>query len=260
MRRSWLRAIFHALIDELIERYDLLITHIDHFRVIRRLHEYVDAVREEQGGRCPGVGAFIDGKFIATCRPNARVSSDYQRSVYNGYYRGHGKRALHLIFPDGIIVATVGSIRRSDQFLRERDNFEPQVNNLFLPTPAFPHGDPALPLIVWSDTAFAENVHFKRARFGLGVPPFQVAIDESMEAPRKCVEHSFNRVVSLFPLMDCKKKLRQFGANVDKLWKVCVLFTNARTCLGQCQVKFYFKVDAPTIDEYFWHANNNRIV
>ena len=166
MSTCWLRAIFFGVVDQLATRYWRLISRIDRNHVLPRLREYSDAVRDETGGLILRVVCFLDGKFIATCRPLQQISLDYQRSVYNGYYRGHGKRAMHLVFPDGIIIASVGSVRRSDQFLRERDDLEPQVNSLFIPSATHPLGDPNAAAYCWSDTAYSRSGHFERASLG----------------------------------------------------------------------------------------------
>ena len=259
VQTSWLRSIFTAAISQLIQRYDRVITRIDRFRVLSHLQEFADAVREETGGLHHGVGCFLDGKFISTCRPLTKLWHFYQRSVYNGYYRGHGKRAMHLVFPDGIIVASVGSVRRSDQFLRARDSLEAQMNSLFIPSTAHPNGDPSLPFRCWSDTAYADSGHFCRARSGAGLTAHQIAHDSSMIQSRMSVEYSFCHVVALFPFMDYKKKLRLGSCDVDDLWKVAVLLTNVITCFRQCQTNSMFMVTAPSVEEYLVNANMNWI-
>ena len=200
-----LRSVFHGLIDQIMVRYWRLISRVDRYRILPRLREYVDAVRDEKGGLYVGCGAFLDGKFVATCRPTDPIDPLLQQSVYNGYYAGHGKRAMHLVFPDGIIVTSVGSVRRSDQFLRERDDLEAQIDTLFIPSAAHPNGDPNTPFLCWTDTAYAESGHFRRKRVGAGLTAAQVLMDASMDIPRKSVEHSFCRLVALFPFVDFKK-------------------------------------------------------
>ena len=215
----------------------------------------MDAVRDETGGLQEFVGCFGDGKAIGTCRPTNIGGIDYQRAVYNGYYKKHGRRLLHVIFPDGIIVASVGSLRRSDQTLREDCGIDIQMNALHLPSLTHPQGDPATPFLCRTDSAYTNSGHFRPARKGAGLPQHIMAVESSMVKPRLAVEHSFQKLVALWPLIDFHKKLKLWSTRVDVIVEVCVLFTNLHTCVYGGQTCSTFCVEAPSPSEYLRNAN-----
>ena len=179
MRRkiSWLHSIYNTTLDALYAQYHVLVTRIDRCRLLPHLREFADAVRDECGGLLENVGAFTDGKPVGTCRPTNKGGHNIQRSVYNGYYKNHGIRLMHTVFPDGIVVAFVGSLRESDQALREASGIDVQLDALFIPSLNYPNGDPATPFLCRSDSAYASTGHFRAARKGAGLPSHVLAVE-----------------------------------------------------------------------------------
>ncbi len=73
-----------------------------------------------------------------------------------------------------------------------------------------------------------------------------------MSSARVENEHAFACITNIWQSLLFKKKCRMWANQLGKDWSVCVLFTNALTCMeGGNQVSDAFMLTPPHIDEYF---------
>ena len=72
-----------------------------------------------------------------------------------------------------------------------------------------------------------------------------------MSKVRISVEWLFNEIIKYFAFLDFKKNLKIGLSPVGKMYRVCALLTNARTCLHKTQTSEFFNIDLPTLEEYF---------
>ena len=72
-----------------------------------------------------------------------------------------------------------------------------------------------------------------------------------MSRVRASVEWVFGDIINYFAFMDFKKDLKICLSAVGKMYIVCGLLTNARTCLYQSVTSSYFGLDPPPLEVYF---------
>ena len=79
--------------------------------------------------------------------------------------------------------------------------------------------------------------------------------DSAGSVIRVPIEHSFGKIVNLFPFVDYKKKLKINERAIGSYIVVCALLTNIHTCLYGSEVCNMFSSDddymlLPTLEEY----------
>ena len=72
-----------------------------------------------------------------------------------------------------------------------------------------------------------------------------------MSKVRTAVEWVFGDIINSYKFIDFKKNLKLNLSAVGKIYIVCALLTNARTCLYKSITSSYFNIDPPSLDEYF---------
>ena len=77
------------------------------------------------------------------------------------------------------------------------------------------------------------------------------AFNKSMSNVRTSVEWLFGDIVEYFKFTDLKKNLKIGLSSIGKLCVVCAFLRNALTCLYGNSTSSYFKLDPPTLEEYF---------
>ena len=86
---------------------------------------------------------------------------------------------------------------------------------------------------------------------GAKITPLQNEYNIAMSSVRTSVEWVFGDIVNYFAFMDFKKNLKVRLSAVGKMYMVCALLTNARTCLYPSVTSSYFGLDPPTLEMYF---------
>lgn len=104
------------------------------------------------------------------------------------------------------------------------------------------YGDPAYPLRPQLQAPFPTN----------GLTPMQKGYNSAMSTVRVSVEWVFKEIINYFKFLDFKKNLKIELSAVGKTYIVCALLTNARTCLYRGQTSDFFRVDPPSLEEYFF--------
>ena len=91
-----------------------------------------------------------------------------------------------------------------------------------------PHGDP---LCIYGDLAYPLRPQLQAPVRGLHLTPLQQNFSSSMSKVRTSVEWVFGDITNSFSFLDYKKNLKVGLSTIGKMYIVCALFTNARTCL-----------------------------
>ena len=110
-----------------------------------------------------------------------------------------------------------------------------------------PNGEP---VCLYDDPAYPLRVHLQ-APFRGNLNPLQEEFNSQMSKVRISVEWLFNEIIKYFAFLDFKKNLKIGLSPVGKMYRVCALLTNARTCLHKTQTSEFFNIDLPTLEEYF---------
>ena len=107
------------------------------------------------------------------------------------------------------------------------------------------------PLCIYGDPAYPLRVHLQ-APFRQAVMTAEMQLfNTSMSAVRVSVEWLFGDVINFFKFLDFKKDLKIGLSSIGKMYIVCAILQNARTCLyGNCTSN-YFQLDPPSLVEYF---------
>ena len=107
------------------------------------------------------------------------------------------------------------------------------------------------PLCVYRDPAYPLSIHLQRPFKGARITPLQNEYNTAMSSVRTSVEWVFGDIIKYFAFMDFKKNLKIRLSAVGKMYMVCALLTNARTCLYQSVTSSYFGLDPPKSEVYF---------
>ena len=75
--------------------------------------------------------------------------------------------------------------------------------------------------------------------------------NEAMNKVRVTVEWLFGEIKTYFKFVDFKTQLKVGLSSIGKIYLVCGLLQNARTCLYGNKVSEYFEMDPITLEEYF---------
>ena len=106
------------------------------------------------------------------------------------------------------------------------------------------------PVCLYGDPAYSVRVHLQASFWG-NLNPLQEEFNSQISKVRITVEWLFNEITKHFAFLDFKKNLKIGLSPVGKMYRVCALLTNARTCLYKAQTSEFFNFDLPTLEEYF---------
>ena len=79
----------------------------------------------------------------------------------------------------------------------------------------------------------------------------QTAFNRAMSAARVSVQWVFGDIVNFLHILDFKEDLKIHLSAVEKMYIVCPLLTNARTCLYVSLTSQYFNLNPPSLNQYF---------
>ena len=106
-------------------------------------------------------------------------------------------------------------------------------------------------MFIYGDPAYPLRVNLMAPFRGATQTAQMEAFNKSMSSVRTSVEWLFGDIVEYFKFMDFKKNLKIRLSSVGKLYVVCALLRNALTCLYGNSTSSYFKLNPPTLEEYF---------
>lgn len=184
---------------------------------------------------------FIDGTVRPVCKP-----ATLQRHLYNGHKRLHAIRFQSVVASNGLISNLFGPVegRRHDSGMLRDSDLLTQLQHYS----HSPHGDP---LCIYGYLAYPLRPQLQAPVRGLHLTPLQQNFNESMSKVRTSVEWVFGDIANSFSFLDYKKNVKVGLSAVGKMYIVCALFTNARTCLYSSTTSSYFNLVPPSLQDYF---------
>ena len=185
---------------------------------------------------------FVDGTVCPISRPK-----DDQRTVYNGHKRVHALKFQSIVTPNGLIANLFGPVegRRHDSGMLADSNVMPELQRIC-------HRPNDHPFCIYGDLAYPIRPQLQTPFRGLNLTNEQKAYNTSMSKVRVEVEWVFGDISKFFSFLDFKRNLKIGLSPVGKMYIVCSLLTNSRTCLYGSMSSSYFDLAPPTIQEYFF--------
>ena len=169
-----------------------------------------------------------------------------RRVLYNGHKRVHSIKFQSIAAPNGLCANLFGPVegRRHDSEMLadsgilqvlQRHSVSPNGNVLYL------YGDTACP-----------HRQVLQAPFKAALTPMEIEWNtRAMSKVKIEVEWVFEDIINNFAFLDFKKKLKVQLSAVGKMYIVCTLMQNARSCLYGSSTSDYFGIKPLTIYEYF---------
>ena len=106
-------------------------------------------------------------------------------------------------------------------------------------------------LCLYGDTAYPHRQVLQAPFKGAVLTPMETEWNKAMSKVKIEVEWIFGDIIKKFSFLDFKKKLKVQLSAVGKMYIVCTLMQNARSCLYGSSTSDYFGIKPPTIYEYF---------
>lgn len=224
---EWLLAKYLHLVDE--RGFLMFERHFDAFA----------AAYTRLGMPVPGMVVLVDGKLYETCRP-VREQDD----AYSGHHKSHGAKCLGLTFPNGLLpYATF------DPHGRRHDAHRLAQSGL-LPMLAAVSQRRGTMYRAGADSAFPVHPHCTPMYRGVLLAGLQRVFNRNYSPVRIQVEWGFGLVVTLFPYMQYRLKLKMLLQPVGLLLPVAVLLTNIHTCLRGNAISHACGLSPPSLRDY----------
>ena len=185
--------------------------------------------------------AFVDGTVRRLCRPGKN-----QRVLYNGHKKVHAIKFQSVVTPNGLVANLFGPVegKRHDSAMLARSGLLP----LLTQHARAPNGSP---LCIYGDPAYPLRPQLQTAFKGAHVTQLQSQWNQAMNATRVSVEWVFGDIVNYFKFLDFHKNLKIQLSAVGKMYIVCVLLQNARSCFYGSITSNFFDCEPPNIQSYF---------
>ena len=106
-------------------------------------------------------------------------------------------------------------------------------------------------MCVYGDPAYPLRIHLQAPYRGAQITEQIKLFNKSMSATRVSVEWLFGDIINYFKFVDFKKNLKIRLSSVGKMYLVCALLHNARTCLYGNLTSEFFGLEPPTLQQYF---------
>ncbi|XP_066914769.1 uncharacterized protein [Clytia hemisphaerica] len=204
------------------------------------LQNFANAIHQA-GAPLDNCWGFVDGTVRPICRPN-----QLQRVVYNGHKRVHALKFQSIAAPNGLVANLFGPIegRRHDSGMLADSNVLPRLRQIC-------RRNNQIPLCIYGDLAYPLRPELQKPFQGLQLTQDQKDYNTAMSKCRIGVEWVFGEITNYFKFMDFKRNLKIGLSPIGKMYIVCTLLTNARTCMYGSQTSSYFRIDPPTVWDYF---------
>ena len=204
------------------------------------LETFCDAIHGK-GSALDNCWGFVDGTVRPICRPG-----QMQRILYNGHKKVHSIKFQSVAAPNGLIANLYGPVEgvRHDSAMLAQSGFYAQLQQ-------YSYDTNGRPLCIYGDTAYPLRPQLQAPFQNANLTPQQEAFNTSMSKVRTSVEWLFGDITNWFSFMDFKKNLKIGLSCVGKMYIVCALLKNARTCLYGSMTTEFFGLDPPDIRQYF---------
>ena len=203
------------------------------------LQNYVDVVHAK-GAPLQNCWGFIDG----TVRPVSRPGKN-QRVLYKGHKRVHAIKFQSFAAPNDLIANCMAQLWGDDMTVV---CWQSLVYLEICNATRFSLLDNPC---VYGDLAYPLSIHLQGPFKGTRITPLQNEYNTAMSSVRTSVEWVFGDIINYFAFMDFKKNLKIRLSAVGKVYMMCALLMNARTCLYQSVTSSYFGLDPPKLEVYF---------
>ena len=87
-------------------------------------------------------------------------------------------------------------------------------------------------MCLYGDLAYPLRVHLQTPFHHLPLTPLMEEYNASMSEVRAAVEWLFGDIINSFKFLDFKKNLKIGLSSIGKMYVVCALLRNAKTCLS----------------------------
>ena len=172
---------------------------------------------------------FVDGTVRPVCRPGT-----LQRTLYNVHKRVHAIKLHSVVTPNGRMANLFGPV--------EGGVMTEHVTRFWLV---------ATVTVLLSLSLWQSFMHLWWPPFrGLHLTPLQRQFNTAMSSVRASVEWVFGDIINYFSFLDFKKNLKLGLSAVGKMYIVCALLTNARSCLYPTSTSGFFNLGTPTLQEH----------
>lgn len=242
MHKSRPSEVFHEAVNSLYANHAELVTTFRTDLLRERASLYSKAV-EESGGPLDCCVGFIDGTKLKIAKPGGPAV--IQQSVYSGHKRQHCLTFQTVSTPDGLIFHIYGPMegRRSDNYLYYKSEIDSFLqDNMKIDGKQYCiYGDQAYVLRPWMQVGYPRRQ----------ATPEQLRYNAEMNAARIAVEWSYGEVKASWATQDYARKLQTGTVPVGKLYILCVLLRNFKTCLGHSTIATgHFQCTPPTLEQY----------
>ena len=106
-------------------------------------------------------------------------------------------------------------------------------------------------LCIYGELAYPLRPHIQCPFMQRNQNQQQLDFNQAMSKVRIEVEWVFNDISKFFAFLSYKKNLKIGLSPIGKIYLVCTLLTNARTCLYNSVSSTYFGMDPPSLQDYF---------
>ena len=103
-------------------------------------------------------------------------------------------------------------------------------------------------MCIYGDPAYPHRLHLQApCRAEIRLTEEQNEFNRAMSAVTVSVEWMFGDIVNFFKFLDFKKNLKVHRSAIGKMYIICSLLTNARTCLYGSLTSKYFNLDPQSL-------------
>ena len=117
------------------------------------------------------------------------------------------------------------------------------------------HSPTGKALCIYGDPAYPLRIHLQAPFRNANLTEEMKAYNKAMSSVRVAVEWLFGKIVKYFKFVDFKRNLSIRLSPVGKIYIICALFQNARTCLYGNIVSDFFVLQEPSLEEYFYNKS-----
>lgn len=194
---------------------------------------------------------FVDGTARRTARP---AGADFmQRSIYTGHKHYHGLDYQAINSPDGLVIQIFGPVpsRYNDMYMVGKSRLPEMIKKEFT-------------VHRWQYFVYGDQGYLSSPFLLAGIRDAQGIekhVNYKWSKTRISSEWSFNRIITLWQMLDCTRMQKTQQRLVAVWYLVSVLLTNCYACMtGDSQASRYFEVKPPSLEEYLrpWDENFRR--